>query len=590
MKVARPALLATFGFAVVLGLAAVAHGADKAKAEAKLKAAVPAQDADKVREACDELNQVGGKDAVGVILNALQGPVADPIYWQLTGGATGFQDEPALMAVANFIVSNQKGGAKASLARDLLFGLQNNTSLNRAKAVGEVLKKGNYDLQLMALDQLAQLRSVDSVDALVECYKKEGAKGDPELRRRLVAALQGLTGETYENPADWAKYWEGQKPSGMPAPKSSGGDGGGAAGGTAEKPRDNEFHGTVEKAPKQGVIVLAATGDAPGDDKAEINDFDYDSMQTVLTTYKIPHTVMKRKTFEQDPKKYLKDCYALLINCHQINKQCVCPDCQPPEGDLTNRMMRCNHKCNKHDERSYALKQDTLAVIKDWVENQGGFLYTEDWGLVETLEKLWPDKVSCGDGGAKPKLVRKQKEDKSGWYPHIPCKLVPARGNTSHPLMRGVWEKPHHDEAPKPADPNAPGGTVEKENSPAKPLEHMWTVDDESPAIDIKDTQNVIPLLEAPDLVKIGDGFSQTVAITFRTGSARPEPKKQATGPGGDSGTVKGTGEWATNSKGGRVLHTMSHFGHQGGGTDDGQCLFNLIINFLLEAAKRHGQ
>jgi hypothetical protein len=34
----------------------------------------------------------------------------------------------------------------------------------------------------------------------------------------------------------------------------------------------------------------------------------------------------------------------------------------------------------------------------------------------------------------------------------------------------------------------------------------------------------------------------------------------------------------------------MSHFGHQGGGTDDGQCLFNLIINFLLEAAKRHGQ
>lgn len=584
MKLARTALL--LSVSLVLG-GVVAQAADKAKATAKLQAAVVAGNSDQVNEACVELIQVGGKDGLKPILDVI--PKAnDTIYWQLCGGASGFTDEPALMELAKFIVSNQDGGAKGGLSRDLLFALKNNSANPVAKAVGEVLKKGKYDLQLVAIDHLAQVRSGDGIDAIVETYKKEGVKGDPELRKRMIAALRNLTGETFEDVVDWVKYWDGQKSKGVPerkAPAGGAGGGPGAAGGTTEKPRDKEFGGTVEKLPPKRVIVLAATGDEAGDEKPELHDFDYDHMQVILTQFKIPHMVVKRKTFEKEPQKYLKDCYALLINCHQINKQCVCPDCKPG-GDKTNRMNQCTG-CSKHDERSYRLKKDALDAIKNWVENEGGFLYTEDWGLVETTQILWPEKVTCGDGAGKPKLVRKQKEDKTGWYEHIPCKLVPAKGKTSHPLMRGVWESPKK-EAPK-ADPAAaPGGTVSKENSPAKPLEHMWTVDDESPAIDIKDPENVIPLLEAPELVKIGDGYSQVVAITFRTGKAKPQPKKQATGPGGDGGTVKGTGEWATNSAGGRVLHTMSHFGHQGGGTDDGQCLFNLIVNFLLEAAKRH--
>jgi hypothetical protein len=573
MKLVRNTLLVAM--ALVLGTG-IGLAADKAKAAAKLKAAVAAGNSDQVNEACVELIQVGGKEALNVVIDEM--PKAnDTVYWQLCGGASGFQDEPALTELAKIIC---KGGARAGMGKDLLFGLKNNQSAPVANAVGYVLKNGAYDLQLSAVDQLGQMRSVDSITALVEAYKKEGLKGDPELRHRIINALKSLTDETFEDPGDWAKYWDNQKSKGVPERKAAAG---GAAGGTTEKPRDKEFGNTVEKMPPKRVIVLACTGDEPGDEKAEPHDFDYDQMQTILNQFKIPHMVVKRKSFEKDPQKYLKECYALLINCHQINKQCVCPNCKPG-GDLQNRLMHCTG-CNVHDERSYALKKEALDAIKVWVEEQGGFLYTEDWGLVETLAKLWPEKVGCGSGD-KPKLVRKQKEDKSGWYAHIPCKLVPAKGNTSHPLMRGVWERPHKDgEVTKP-EPGAPGVTVEK--SPAKALEHMWTVDDESPAIDIKDPNTVIPLLEAPELVKIGDGFSQVVAITFRTGNAKPEPKKQATGPGGDQGKVAGTGEWASNAKGGRVLHTMSHFGHQGGGTDDGQCLFNLIINFLLEAAKRH--
>ncbi|HZV03315.1 MAG TPA: hypothetical protein VFF73_41810 [Planctomycetota bacterium] len=599
----RTALVLSTGLAFTLGVFAVADAADKAKAEAKLKQAVQAGEAAKITEAVDELIEVGGKDALTVVLKLAEAwnksGGDNGIYYQLCNGAAGFTDEPALLELAKYIVQQQDSSTNKSLSRDLLFGLQNNQSGNRAKAFGYVLNnKGKYDLQLMCVDQLAQMRNVDAIDALVTCIKNEGNKGDPELRHRVLAGLQALTEETFTEPADWVKYWEGQKSKGVPERKKNEA----GAGGTTDraKPRDKEFGGTIEKQPTKRVIVLAAVGDVPpgepGEDKAEINDYDYDSMQNVLTQYKIPHTVVKRKAFAANPEKYLKDCYALLINCHQINKQCVCPDCQPPEGDLTNRLMHCNHKCNKHDEKSYRLPKDAVMAIKRWVEEQGGFLYTEDWGLVETLMVAWPDKVTCGVED-KWHLVRKQKEDKSGWMPHIPCKLVPAKGQTSHPLMRGVWEKPHKDEPVKKDEPKGNGGTVEKDNHPAQPLEHMWTVDDESPAVEIKDPASVIPLLEAPDLLKIkmkpddanSEGFSQIVAITFRTGNAKPEPKKQATGPGGDEGKVKGTGEWASNSAGGRVLHTMSHFGHQGGGTDDGQCLFNLIVNFLLEAAKRHG-
>ena len=54
-----------------------------------------------------------------------------------------------------------------------------------------------------------------------------------------------------------------------------------------------------------------------------------------------------------------------------------------------------------------------------------------------------------------------------------------------------------------------------------------------------------------------------------------------------EAGTPRGTGEWSQNSKSGRVLHTLSHFGHQSG-SQDGQALYNLLANFLLEANKHH--
>src|SRR5262249_22606023 len=151
------------------------------------------------------------------------------------------------------------------------------------------------------------------------------------------------------------------------------------------------------------------------------NDSDYDNMQGVLDQLKIPHRVVKRKLFEESPDKYLKDCWALLINCHQINEFCVCPKCHAG-GDLNNRLLHCTG-CNEHVNVSYRFKDETLQKIKQWVES-GGFLYTEDWGLVETTGVLWPEKVGSGELEAekvngqttgrkimKPRLIRKARQN-----------------------------------------------------------------------------------------------------------------------------------------------------------------------------------
>jgi hypothetical protein len=599
MRVSRRVLACSF-LAVAL-VAGSAFGADQRKAEKTLKDALAAGNAEGVQNGCDELLECNTREALLVVLSSL--PKAEgSIYWQLVGAASGFKNRGALEELGKFILSNQ-GSAKGQLPRDLLFGLQNNGSQDVAVALAIVLEKGKYDLQLMAADQLAQVRSTESIDALIAGLKRE-EKGDPELRRRIEGALQHVTGQSLGDVANWDGWWKKQRSSGAPTPAVS--EGGGGAGAT--KTRDDEFKQVVEKADPKHIVVLAAYGEPPGE-KAEPQDSDYDRMQGVLSDLKIPHIVVKRKCFEDDPEKYLKDCWALLINCHQINTFCICPKCHPG-GDKNNRLMHCTG-CNEHQNVSYKLKSETLDHIKRWTE-AGGYLYTEDWGIVETTGVLWPEKIGSGQVEAnkdtgkselKPRLIRKAGANQGGYEEHVIVKLTPSKGSTSHPLMRGVWQRPKKETfKPKPMDDdtdgsdageNKPAGgpgagqTVSREDSPAKPLAHVWQVDDESPAIEVKDKTSVIVLLESAEVGGLADG-NTAVAVTFRTGSGAPAPKRTATGPGSD-GAARGTGEWSQNSRAGRVLHTLSHFGHQSQ-SEDGQALYNLLVNFLLEANKHHEQ
>lgn len=278
--------------------------ADRAAAEKQLKEAIKAGVAENVQKACDALIECGGKDALNVILN-LAPTTEGSVYWQLTGAGSGFQDRAALEEVGRFIVAHQND-AKVSLSRDLLFQLQNNSSPYVAVPVGYVLERGKYDLQLMAVDQLAVTRSVESIDALVKVNKIEH---DPELHRRIEHALELLTGQQNADAAAWDSWWQGQRSKGVPEKKApAGAEGGGSGGGTIEKPRDNEFK-TVERGDKEHVIVISSDRTGLPDGGHTVGNMTYqdgwefDKMERILEAQKIPHTVVKKDDFEKEPEE-----------------------------------------------------------------------------------------------------------------------------------------------------------------------------------------------------------------------------------------------------------------------------------------------
>lgn len=517
-------------------LAGTALGADRASAEKALKEAVRKADSPAIAEAVKDLVQCAGKEALAPIL-ALLPKAEGPVYWQLVSGAAGFKDEPALEDLGKFIVARQND--KGSSSADLLFVLGTNGAAATTKPLVHVLEKGRFDLQLMAVDALAVLRTADGLAALEAALKRE--KGDSDLKRRLESALSTAKSE---------------------APG---------------KVRDHEFAQTKEKGQESHVLVLSADRHGAGDDE---RDNDFDRIQSILERQKIAHKVVKKYEFEKDPKKYLKDCRALLVNCNRINEYCACMKCaeQPKKGETANRLLAgCNPDCTIHKVVTYKLSAAALAAVKAWVESEGGFLYTEDWGILDVLGPAWPDKVvsRIDEGNAKPRLIRQRTKDGKRWELHFDVHLRPNRGSAAHPLMRGVWQRAAAEKAgEKPAE----GTTTEKPVVPGQVFEHNWQIDDEAPAITVLDKAGVTVLLESDDLAKLASGEG-AVAITFRPGV---KSNKQAT----DGGARGGTGEFA-KTKSGRVLHTISHFGHQDTSTD-GQALENLLVNFLLEASKQH--
>ncbi len=497
---------------------------------AALKDALKKGDSKAIAEACEELIKTGGKASLAEILGAL--PRAEgATYWQLVTAAAGFRDDAALEELGKQIVlkQNEKGSSSA----DLVFVLGTNGASGTTKALAHVLEKGRLELQLMAADALAVSKTAEALAALEAGLKRETKDG--ELKRRIESALATAKGET------------------------------------VEKPRDREFTQTRERGKDSQVIVLSADRTGAGDDE---RDNDFDKIQRILERHKIPHRVVKKFEFEKEPKKYLEGCHALLVNCNRINEYCACTKCaeSPMEGEGANRLLAgCNPKCSVHKIACYKLSAKSLAAVKAWVEDQGGYLYTEDWGILDVIGPAWPDKACSGAPKEKPRLVRLRSKDGKYWERHFDVKLRPVRGSVAHPFMRGVWQR----EAGRTEDKPAEGAkTVEKTVKPGHVFDHEWQIDDEAPAINVLDKAGVTVLLESDDLAKLAQGDG-AVAVTFR-----PGVKSNATATGG------ATAEW-TRSKSGRVLHTISHFGHQDTSAD-GKTLENLLLNFLLEASKQH--
>ena len=130
----------------------------------------------------------------------------------------------------------------------------------------------------------------------------------------------------------------------------------------------------------------------------------------------IPHTVVHREDFD---KFDLRETGAILINCAQSNKFCICPTCKPG-GNRNNRLYRCTG-CDKHIVFDPSLSADAVEKIKKFVL-AGGFVFSEDWIVKEFVEKAFPKFVEAGY-----KL------------PDHNVTIAPVRGMATHPYLEGIY-------------------------------------------------------------------------------------------------------------------------------------------------------
>ena len=589
---------------------AVAAPGETSKLGNKLEKAVAANAGEAIQETLRELIAAGGPDALEEVLKLLpklERVQNDAVYWQLVTAASGFRDQAALEALGEFVAKKGKG---AGFSRDLVFGLENNPSPHVAAALGPILRTGPYDMQLMAADQLARIRTVASVDLMIEILEKEGDKGDAELKRRLVTALGAVTGESMGDAVNWIGWWKANRQNGLPDKGGQGHSGGGLASQVMDPNRKREFE-SLTKDPKRVIVISSQVPkDAP---HQAGQDYNYDHMEQILTQMEIAHTVVLKDEFSKDPDKYLKDAWTVLVNCGNIQTFCVCKECRRllaekkakgVAGGMTNRLYGCPPECGVHENYSYKLEKSAIERLKQWVE-AGGYLFTEDWGLVEIIDACWPNLVSSNKGAepgpdGKPqqtiKLIRSlsdKKDPKSVVQGgDMDVIITPGRGLTSLPLMRGVFARPRPPAREKSADaPDEGDGTRIRQlpptEDPTSAPSHSWTIDDESPAVQVQDRKRVTVLLESQELAGIIGG-DEAVGVTFvvgRGGAPVPmaPPKRPKTGSGGgDSGKSR------ERIGGGRVLHCLSHFGHQQKNVRDTFVLQNLILNFIMESNAQH--
>jgi hypothetical protein len=573
-----------------------------------LKRATAAQDRAAVQSALEEMIEHGGPEAaeeVIKLLPRLQG-VSDEIYWQLISGAAGFRDRPGLTQVGEDIVRNKRQG----FARDLVFGLENNTSPYVVYALKEVLEDGSYDMQIMAADQFSRVRTVDCVDIIINFLDDQGDNVAPEIEARLLTSLRAVTGEAMGDKLNWIGWWQANRGNGLPDHSEDSNTGGHLASSTLDANRNREF----ESLSRNGNRILVISSIVP-DDYATASlqgrDLNYDHMSQILTQMDIEHTVVSKAEFEEDPEQYLNEAWTILVNCSNIQSFCACEECGrllrearqrgDDIGGTTNRLYGCPPACSVHEQVSFRMTRETIMKIKEWVE-AGGSLFTEDWGIVEVVEVAWPGEVT-----SQKTASANGQQEATVLVREATVAITPGRGMTSHPLMRGVFARPRPPANQDDQDEiDAEGGTRVRDmgdDNPAAPPSFEWKIDDESPSIHVTGRE-VTVLMESDELAQIASG-DEAVAVTFRAGNGQPwrrdwgddEVQRPVTG-GGSSGrgggsrrgsrTRGGSGEWAERVPGGRVLHVMSHFGKQQASRRDTFVLQNLILNFIMESNRNH--
>lgn len=293
--------------------------------KAELKKAINAQDERAVEEVLYKYRTLGGMRAMRSLL-AVVPKIPLPmtkVYWQVINGAAAFEDEAALRELGNTILENKS----KALARDLMFGLRNNRSRNVIHLHAQILAKGNSDLQQMAVDQLADIRLVESVDTIIDAMRNKTIKSS--VMWWATRALEILTGGANlgDDGERWYEWWQYQRPKGLPKLEER--EETGLVTDTLDPIRKYEFK-FLKKMPLGQVIVINT--------QCKRGACDFDNIEDLLARMEIPHKVVKREDFEK-PTTSLKGVMAIIVNCTQIKPHCICPKCKPG-GTKKDRLYR----------------------------------------------------------------------------------------------------------------------------------------------------------------------------------------------------------------------------------------------------------
>lgn len=541
-----------------------------------VKRSLSAGDAEALEAALGPLIESGGRSAARGLLSLVQRvpPGRDRLYWTLVEGVASFKDADALQQVGSFLSQRRSRG----VARDLVYALARNRGRHVVGSLAPLLEKPPDDLRRMVAESLGRVPTPEAVEALIGCLERldKDGKADSSLGDVVAESLAWLTGKRFgPNAVNWRGWWKAHPDHPLRAGGRSNGDGDtGTAVDSLSGRRRAEFVG-LEKAPKERFVVLSAEYT-----KETQRDLNNDHMEEILDRMGVPHIVVRREDFLGHD---LSRCGAILINCAQFHRICICPDCKPA-GEKNDRLYRCSG-CDKHIPFSAALTGEQIAKLRGFVA-AGGYVFSEDWAISEFVEKAYPEYAVGGD-----KLAEGDVD------------VVPARGMAAHPYLRGIFDgrvegaeaildapdldlediedilsgaeeddedyldddDPEEDEEPSSSGRTVVASAETDESRRLLSVEHRWQIDDESYALRVVEARRVLALLRSGELEeKVGE--ASLVAFAIRPKSSVPPGRR--TVPKGTPGVV---------------LQVLSHFGKQGSRADE-HSIENLLVNFLLDA------
>ncbi len=518
---------------------------DLEQAKKELNEAHQKGDYNGVSDAIKKIAKVNNTEAVKVLVEYSDSKVgqSEDLYWLVSSAFASFTAKGALEEVAKYILRH-KG---RTISTDVMFLLQGNVSYELIHLLRNILKEGNEDLKLMAIDRFVATGNMAAVKDLIDALNRESS--DTAVNHAIFKALRDLTGQDAGKTAkDWENWF---KKGDIKIVKHTNNDN---KTGTILDEIDITRKVPIENLQNldKGFIVVLTAGQC----KCGKGSHDYDYIQKVLTKMQIPYTIITKQDLE-DGKIDLRGRLALISNCTRWKGHCICPTCKPGVENVGGmRAFKCVG-CDKHDMYEHKLSDKAVQKISDFVVG-GGYLVAEDWNLEEIVLRAFPGVLGNLTGNDGKPIYGKSDQ--------VPIR--PFWGNAHHPYLQKMFFKPIKE---KEEDSVKTGLVPEPE---VKKVDYDWQIDDDSPILTVN-SHLVRVLLTSPKLSKDFNGFG-AVALTFGV-------SPNVTGGVIDTLETRDL----RKMRGGRVLFALSHFGKQKS-KDDELTLHNMLLNFLLEASERY--